>query len=702
MNVSPFRRVIMQNASVSLLYREYYYGLSNDTETNLQSNASVSLLSGNIYYGLSNDTETNLQSVDSTCSSTFTVYVYDSLRLMAMYGAVLGIAVLVVACGSWLRFRNGVEDKMVFSHVVHIALNEDLLHTSDSGGIHDKTRLQLKRGTLGKLIQVPPPPVDDGPDSSNPPSVKPERYGEYCITNILSILLIVTCSLENGLTEAQVLKSVQPRRMENDYYYPAGSCCAILHHFYYHFLDGKAPSPSFCISGCPGWINLKNQVVVSEIGIALAYAGQTLFAIVVGASSVQLFWRRIRSRGLQILEVDALMKVRSSPVSPSLYRACCASLTIPFFAFLAASTSILSIFAPGALRVSTSHLESKECTVPTPRNLSIAIGSNTDGLFYTPIITVLSSGTYLAPLGSCGPGDCSYNLEFIGPGFECHDVTASSNATEFISGGPGAELGDNVTNLFQASIAPQTEDDLTMQLFVQTWDTVRSVYQAVNCTAVLRSYSVLISHNTTSAIDVTESQTISTIQANTSNLSTFAETYTYNVLSTLVQSDVSIEVTESLGVPITFISSGLMMMNIGTFQLDGEFACRENMTVALEEFAQNATLSLLSGQIFAFNKDDSELLENVTTTCAYRSTAYEYTPYRLFLPYGVVVLMTSLCAVWGSIAARRNAVEESMDFSRFLRAVLNNRMFDARENLDKNTRVRANDNVEGDIVPLES
>jgi len=112
-----------------------------------------------------------------------------------------------------------------------------------------------------------------------------------------------------------------------------------------------------------------------------------------------------------------------------------------------------------------------------------------------------------------------------------------------------------------------------------------------------------------------------------------------------------------------------------------------------------------SGQIFAFNgTEGQDLLENATSICTYTFTAYEYTPSRLFLTYGVAALVTSLCAIWGSVALRRNCVAESMEFSRFLRAVSNERMYRwyAGEGfkLDMGARVKADDTSEGALAPI--
>ncbi|KLO14356.1 hypothetical protein SCHPADRAFT_320477 [Schizopora paradoxa] len=489
-------------------------------------------------------------------------------------------------------------------------------------------------------------------------------------------------------------------------------CPIVLHHFYYHYLDGRSPSnsaiKSFCIKGCSN--ELRNQTLVSDIGISLAYASQTLLATVIVIAAMQVFWRRMRSRPIRISQIDALMNIRTNPFSPSFFRAVRASFSLIFLAMLAFSMSLLSVFVPGAIKISDDFVTSKQCTVQKPRNLTAVnvfnnTQSNSSTLSYTtPIITVLSSGSYLPPLNPCnedisdGPIQCEYIIDFTAPGFDCADVTATSNSSGFTT--PFIFQNSSDTFLFQASQPPQI-GDLEMQVSVQTYDFKRAVYQAVNCTGVLRQYSTIVSHNTSSTIDAFESSIISTIQANASQLVTFPATYINDIISTLAGIDVEM-IGNSGGRGSGISMTPIMMGNIGTFGLDGNMTWRDNMTIALEEFAQNATLSFLSGQIFSFDPEDPDLLESTTTTCTYTFTAYKYSPYRLFVPYGVAVLVTILCIIWGWSAIRRNGVEESMDFSRFLRAVLNERMYEAREYLDKNTKVRSEDTVEGDLAPISS
>ncbi len=296
----------------------------------------------------------------------------------------------------------------------------------------------------------------------------------------------------------------------------------------------------------------------------------------------------------------------------------------------------------------------------------------------------MTSGTYLPPADAVGWvlfRSASYDLQFIGPGLDCEDVTASSNFTEFMT-----SSGVNTTTFYEGQLQPQT-DDMTMRISIQTWDLKRSAYQAINCTGVLRSYSVSISHATTSAINVTASRVLSVIHTNTSQLSAFSDTYLYNILVILVEPTISsimseagasfqigrksadgeLHVNSNTPYAMPFTVGG----SIGTYLLDGSVTWNANLSLALEEFAQNTTLSLLSGQIFTFNPDDPEVLENVTTTCTYTFTAYKYTHLLVYLRRTASQLPSpSYGAIWGSVAIRWNGVEGSMDFSRILRGSL--------------------------------
>ncbi len=494
-----------------------------------------------------------------------------------------------------------------------------------------------------------------------------------------------------------------------------GVLCMIVHHLYYHHLDSKPPTLSLRRSSLCTW--LENQTVVSDIGLALAYTAQTLFIAAVAISSSQLFWRSLRSRAHTVARIDALMKAQVNPFTPSSIRAARASFTVFLLALLATAMSAVSIFAPGSIQVSNNMDLSKECSVNTLRDLT-SLTTDRSSDYSSPLGTVLSLSSFIPPLNACESGmQCRYDLEFVGPGYDCQDVTASSDYAAFAK--PTFVPGTgNVTNVYNASFMPHTAD-LTIRLFVQTWDIVRSQFQAVNCTGVSRSYSVTVMHNTSSsAINVHDSRLISPILSQpgvdptpppgNGNIS-FTQDYmiggmtilmgtiNINALAVMTDSDVQSFMTGALG--------NTNINGLGSLLPDGNMTWRENMTVALEEYAQNLTLSLLSGQISPFNNtEEPSLLENSTTACIYTLTAYEYSPYRLFLTYGIAAFVTLLCVAWGTIAIQLNGVDESMDFTRLLRAVLNEKMYHWYEGegfeLDMNARIKADDTSEGALAPV--
>ncbi|KLO09583.1 hypothetical protein SCHPADRAFT_943515 [Schizopora paradoxa] len=682
---------------------------AQDFVTSFVQNVSLSLLSGNVFYNRStNSAEANLEDVESTCASTVAVYIYNRTRLLATYGAALGIAVLIAFYGCLLILRNGREEKLVFSDVIRIGLNEELFGLAASGNlVRERTRVRLVRtddDAKGRLLpKLPVNEVLETPLNASkerqtfesPAQTRRKPSTSPAVVNVRMILPVLITLL-----------------------------CMVAHHFYYRYLNGKAPTSTLRRSEFS-----RNQTIVSDIGLALSYVGQVCISAAMSVACVQLLWRSLRSqaspRGHAIAQIDALMHACTSPFSPSIFRALRASASVSLVAALAASTSFISIFAPGAIRVSPDHSGTSTCNVQSPRNLSTLVTpSSVVDDYISPISAVLSLGSYLpsAVNSACdGLGSnsqCSYDLQFAAPGFSCEDVTASSNYTAFAD---ARSIQAGTVNLFQAQVNSQTDGDLTMEVNVQSWDVKRSVYQSVNCTGVSRSYSVSLASSASSSsgsISVVNSDVLSTIQGNISSPSTFEGYYLYNIMNTLSELSFILEFgTEPVGfmqklnspveniAALAFNNNGGGAGGIGFYQLDGNITWQDNMTLALEEFAANVSLSLLSSTIFNYNPDDPNVLETVQTTCAYTFTAYEYyAPYRLFVTYGVASAVAALCVVLGSVAVRQNGVAETMDFSRILRAVLNEKMYFAATNggLDKHTELKADDQKGGTLVPVIS
>ncbi|KLO14355.1 hypothetical protein SCHPADRAFT_320203 [Schizopora paradoxa] len=210
-------------------------------------NASISLLSGNVNYNFSNETSSNLQYVNSTCSSTFTAYAYDPIRLLVPYGIALVLTALVAARGCWLIIRNGEEEKIVFSHIVQIGLNKRLFYIS--GEMHAKALVNLQRADAGKLLLVRH--MDDVDDDSYPLSSFDSDRDSRKISSASSF---TSWKANTSHRHAYGLKTIA-------IIFLVALCPILAQHFYYNYLDGRTPSnstlKSLCIKGCSG--EIRNQ-----------------------------------------------------------------------------------------------------------------------------------------------------------------------------------------------------------------------------------------------------------------------------------------------------------------------------------------------------------------------------------------------------------------------------------------------------------
>ena len=110
---------------------------------------------------------------------------------------------------------------------------------------------------------------------------------------------------------------------------------------------------------------------------------------------------------------------------------------------------------------------------------------------------------------------------------------------------------------------------------------------------------------------------------------------------------------------------------------------------------QNLSISLLSAPIKVMGYTT---LSSTQTTCLHSVLIYHYTQKRLLFTYGAEVLITIICIVIGFAAMRDNETEESLNFSRLLHSILNDRLFGKDISLD--TRLQAERNSGGQLGPF--
>ncbi|KLO07367.1 hypothetical protein SCHPADRAFT_945335 [Schizopora paradoxa] len=648
--------------------------------TSLIQNASISLLSGNIYYGISNNSATNLEYVNTICYSPITVYVYNPTHLLLVYGSMLAITLLVTFLGGCLIVCNGVEQDLAIMVLLKMTLNDSMICLGKETCLDNfrRTRIQLfgYSQEQQKLLIV---------TNGTFMEINKNTRDKLGSRNSYS-LEVDECSVYRKIIKAIQFKMVA--------FISMAIIAMALNHFYYRYLNGKAPSSSLQHLNLDKW--MPNQTIVSIVGNGLIYTGQTFLVIAITTSCNQVFWHALRQGGYTISKLNSAMQVQINPLSWSIVSALQAFKPVSMLVLLAASMPLLSIFAPGSIKISSNFEEVTNCIVLAPSNLSALVVNKTlyDADFGNKggLSNIFTLGTYLLPIinDTCNAdAHCSYDLQFMGPGFDCKITATSNNYSSFSQFGEG-------TSLFDVAIRPQTSNNLSIGISAQTWDVKLSRYQAADCVGVIRQYTISVSNTNVPAINVTKSQIMSIVHANTSQLHNFAEFYLHDQINLL-----NISVAKIQDGQISFVASSFPPAGgFGSMQLDGNITWSTNLADSLEEFSQNATLSILSGQILTYNPGIPDILENVTTTCTSVFTAYKYTPNQLFLIYGMGILVAILCTIWGSTTIWLNGTEESIDFSRMLRAILNGRMYSAKDILDGDTVIKADKTPEGALAPI--
>ncbi|KLO05590.1 hypothetical protein SCHPADRAFT_946779 [Schizopora paradoxa] len=135
----------------------------------------------------------------------------------------------------------------------------------------------------------------------------------------------------------------------------------------------------------------------------------------------------------------------------------------------------------------------------------------------------------------------------------------------------------------------------------------------------------------------------------------------------------------------------------------------DELTEAIPELMDFVVVSLLSNLLNTGTSSNSDrtssdsssssskpkntaLLSKIKTDCTIDGITFQYDRARLLLSYCGGILYTSLIALAGFLAIKSNGAEESMDFSRIVKAVVNHHLLAHKDRLDNDeTMLQAHD-----------
>ncbi len=474
----------------------------------------------------------------------------------------------------------------------------------------------------------------------------------------------------------------------------AGLGLMLANHFFFAFLDGKS------INSDAGELHpfLRQQANVRFVATTIAHGARAAFSIAVGITFAQLFWETLRSRSFTIQEIDALVKCGRSPFQPSVIRAATASFLLFLVACIASALALVVIIPPGSLTVSNDGQRLDPRLVPTVPNL---MDLNTSTSFSAQLLDsvtgILASNTYLPPFRAvvcdAGASRCSYNVSFVGPAFDCVDVSSQTNFSELhdqVSPDPAAPFliwdptlnggGDVIGTSFNISIL--------------SVDLVKGETQANNCTAYNASYEVSVTlEKDSTSVKVWNVSLDTALDVENTFMSVYAEAAVSMLAETVFAgpNGVVIGSGDTLGNSAFFVTTST-----------GNHTWSDNITHVLTSYMQNVSLSLLSGNIYTgFSNETATNVVYVNSTSASTFTVYAYDAVRLLSTYGVALGMVLITVLPGCWLALRNGREDKLVLSHIIRFALNEKLFRIFGEVEEKTRILLEPGAPGHFVLVD-
>lgn len=444
---------------------------------------------------------------------------------------------------------------------------------------------------------------------------------------------------------------------------------------------------------------LREQSLVNALGNILSTLGKIGLAGATGVAFDQLFWRRMRTAGLTVQEVDNTLDFKGNPAKFTTWTSGLHAFWLYIVATAASLLVIITIVTPGSITV-TSMLTARSCTVKTVNLGGANLAANqalssldgvaggfkynqpTDDLRFS-IARTMMSGTYSVPSTPCGV--CEYNISFIAPALQCQDLTSQTDISSVMPQFPFGSYfyvwnaTSNYTITESDDIGPRKEllhlpvasRDMP-NVVIDSADTFQfnfsqypTNWQALNCVAHNATYKVRVNHNFTAAMTVlsTEMGPELPLIMRSRTTSDFQAQAIWEALVGHLNGTITYSKTKNT---LDLVDSPqLSVLQYSSFVFSSSttlpWKWSMNLSDALPSLMQNISLSLLSD-----HSPNNSTIADLDTDCQVAALHYTYSPLRLLLTYAAGAALTAICVVFGFMATLANGVGESMAFSRLL------------------------------------
>ncbi|TDL18738.1 hypothetical protein BD410DRAFT_464396 [Rickenella mellea] len=466
-----------------------------------------------------------------------------------------------------------------------------------------------------------------------------------------------------------------------------GTCVALAHHFFCDALSGR-PSNPIEFSFLKFTIDFPWALT---IGNFLAWLVQFLFTLSIGEVIVQRFWQLLHEKSIDLEKMDDVYQIQTTFWKPSMWH--CAIFLSILAAILLAMSATLSTFTSPALSVGPTLLYGP-CglsTVDLGRSeLIVAGGSATPALVQLAIRT-LESGSYLPPLTSpCG--NCTYNVTYFAPALQCSQIDITSSPF------PNDSVTDTV--LWNSGLGPDPSG-VGHELFV--WLRQGSITsgkytdpEIVSCKALNATYYASVGYITGAMVNTTV-QIIPNVDGPSGSATLQQTAFSAMMLALEAAIQGRLDVTTSADGKNVSVSDNTLVAYspLGNFSPQS-WAINGDLLTVLPSLMQNISIGLLARSVAA--DSSSSTLSSVAGHCSVETVVYQYDKVRLLSIYGVGILITAVCAVFG-IQSLKTGKGGNISFNSMMLAILSPQMMGKmNEGGSFPSAIRA---VEGRFVPAD-
>lgn len=531
------------------------------------------------------------------------------------------------------------------------------------------------------------------------------RYNESFLHLRLGLLNYSTAeTLEKHYTE-EVMDTKRPpgvnpmkARIKMVGFLFAGAVIMVAHDRFYAFLANKPYG--FGTSS----ISFALQQYYSAVGNIFALIARFAFSLAIGTAFIQLFWMVIKRKERSVAEVDSAMGVKDSPFGFSSLLTWRSMFFLPLLPALAVGNAQIVVLSSGAVRTDFAPTDST-CKMRTVDLTNSDIGVLTDNstatefTYLSPaaqtrgfVAQVIMSGEGFSPLILHDQDFASlvYNVSFRAPALNCTNVTDTFDFANNLA------LPSDTDDLIVVWNATYTLGSGNLVLNVATRElsvndtdvndvTPSSTQEAVTCTMYNATYLVQVNQTFTS--DIFTSVLNLTLHNPLANVTTdnleeiqmnaLADSFARLLNGTAAYNTDLFDFTPES--PIIVYSP------LGETDRDNPWFWTQDMVTALPNLMGSVSSSLLSGSL---SETGSPTLKTTETECQTVALFFIYDRPRLLWPYASSLIVTAICVLIGFYAIAKNGTEETLDFSRILRAVVNESILDVKDRVGPHTVVQ--------------